>query len=77
MKTLPNNEELIKIEEGIRDKFSKVAVSPEGLFKYPTGKEGIQKVEYDEDLIEKLPDEVISSYCGVGNPFSLGEIHHA
>ena len=70
-----NKEELIKIQEGIRDKFSKVAVSPEGLFKYPTGKKGLQKLEYDEDLIEKLPDEVVASYCGVGNPFSLGEIH--
>ena len=75
METLPNNEELIKIQEGIRDKFSKVAVSPDGFFKYPTGKKGLEKLEYEEDLIEKLPDEVISSYCGVGNPFSLGGIH--
>ena len=75
METLLNNEELIKIQEGIRDKFSKVAVSPEGLFKYPTGKKGLEKLEYEEEMIEKLPDEVISSYCGVGNPFSLGEIH--
>ena len=70
-----NKEELIKIQEGIRDKFSKVAVSPEGLFKYPTGREGLEKLEYEEELIERLPAEVISSYCGVGNPFSLGEIH--
>ena len=26
-------------------------------------------------LIEKLPDAVASSYCGVGNPFSLGKIN--
>lgn len=75
MKTQLNKEELITIQEGIRDKFSKVAVSPEGLFKYPTGKKGLQRLEYEEELIEKLPNEVISSYCGVGNPFSLGEIH--
>lgn len=75
MKYLPTNEELRTIREGIRDKYSKVAVSPEGLFKYPIGKEGLQKLEYDKDLIEKLPDEVMSSYCGVGNPFLLGEVH--
>ncbi len=75
METQLNKEELIKIEEGIRDKFSKVAVSPEGLFQYPTGKKGLEQLEYEEDLIKKLPNEVISSYCGVGNPFSLGEIH--
>ena len=75
METLLNNEELLKIQEGIRDKFSKVAISPEGLFKYPTGRNGLEKLEYEEAMIEKLPEEVISSYCGVGNPFSLGEIH--
>ena len=75
METLLNNEELLKIQEGIRDKFSKVAISPEGLFKYPTGRKGLEKLEYEEAMIEKLPEEVISSYCGVGNPFSLGEIH--
>jgi 2-polyprenyl-3-methyl-5-hydroxy-6-metoxy-1,4-benzoquinol methylase len=75
METQLNKEELKKIQKGIRDKFSKVAVSPEGLFEYPTGKKGLEKLKYDEKLIEKLPDEVIASYCGVGNPFSLGEIH--
>lgn len=75
METLLNNEELLKIQEGIRDKFSKVAISPEGLFKYPTGRKGLEKLEYEEAMLEKLPEEVISSYCGVGNPFSLGEIH--
>jgi len=75
MQNLLNNEELVKIQEGIRDKFSKVAISPEGLFKYPTGRKGLEKLEYEEAMIEKLPEEVISSYCGVGNPFSLGEIH--
>lgn len=75
METPLNNEELIKIQEGIRDKFSKVAISPEGLFKYPTGRKGLEKLEYEEAMLEKLPEEVISSYCGVGNPFSLGQIH--
>jgi 2-polyprenyl-3-methyl-5-hydroxy-6-metoxy-1,4-benzoquinol methylase len=75
MENLLNNEELLKIQEGLRDKFSKVAISPEGLFKYPTGRKGLEKLEYKEAMIEKLPEEVISSYCGVGNPFSLGEIH--
>jgi len=75
MDNLPSIEELTTIRKGIRDKFSKVAVSPEGHFKYPTGREGLQNLEYDENLYEKLPNAVISSYCGVGNPFSLGEIH--
>jgi len=31
-------------------------------------------LDYDSGLIESAPDEVIEQFCGVGNPFSLGEI---
>lgn len=70
-----NREELRQIEAGIRDKYSKVATNPEGQFKYPTGREGLEKLNYDKALIEKLPSQVASSYCGVGNPFSLGQLN--
>lgn len=68
-------EDLKKIQASIEKKFAQVAVSPEGQFKYPTGKNGLKQLNYEHDLIERLPDEVAASYCGVGNPFSLGEIH--
>ena len=35
-------EDLDKIEAGIREKYFKVAKSPEGQFKYPTGKKGLE-----------------------------------
>ena len=66
--------DLAKIEAGIREKYSKVAQTPEGQFKYPTGRKGLEELQYDKTLIDGLPDAVISSYCGVGNPFSLGKI---
>jgi len=68
-------DDLEKIEAGIREKYIKVSKSPEGQFKYPTGKKGLETLHYDKTLIDKLPDAVASSYCGVGNPFSLGEIN--
>jgi arsenite methyltransferase len=64
-----------QIEEGIRGKYVKVAVSPEGLFRYPTGRLGLEALHYEPDLIRVLPELVTASYCGVGNPFSLGPIH--
>ena len=69
------NEELKQIEIGIKEKYAKVAISPEGHFKYPTGRKGLETLKYDIDLIGKLPNEVAASYCGVGNPFSMGQIH--
>ena len=67
-------EDLKKIEEGIRQKYAKVSVSPEGLFKYPTGRDALEALEYDSQKIAALPTEAIASYCGVGNPFSLGPV---
>ena len=67
--------DLNKIEAGIRQKYSEVAKSPEGQFQYPTGRKGLETLNYDKTLIAKLPDAVASSYCGVGNPFLLGKIN--
>lgn len=63
-----------QINAGIREKYNKVAVTPKGHFKYPTGREGLKGLHYDEELIANLPGTVADSFCGVGNPFSLGRI---
>ncbi len=68
-------EDLAQIQAGIRNKYTGVADSPEGRFRYPTGRMGLEALKYDAAVIAALPDEVAASYCGVGNPFSLGEIH--
>jgi SAM-dependent methyltransferase len=75
MATQITRDDLNKIEAGIRDKYMKVADNPEGLFAYPTGRSGIEAQKYDPELVGALPEAVISSYCGVGNPFSLGPIN--
>ena len=64
-----------RIEEGIRKRYAKVALTPEGIFRYPTGRAGLEGLKYDPQMINELTPEVISSYCGVGNPFALEPIH--
>ena len=63
-----------RIEESIRGKYTKVARNPENLFKYPTGRLGLEILEYERQIIQAIPDAVTTSYCGVGNPFTLGPI---
>ena len=75
MESQITGEDLKKIKAGIHEKYIKVAKNPEGQFQYPTGKKGLAALQYDKPLIDKLPDAVTSSYCGVGNPFSLGKIN--
>lgn len=74
METEISQKDIEQIIEGIRNKYSRVADSPEGQFQYPTGRAGLHALKYDAGLIDKLPDKVADSYCGVGNPFSLGAI---
>jgi arsenite methyltransferase len=63
-----------RIEAGIRGKYLQVAVSPQGLFRYPTGRAGLAALGYDPVIVGALPDSVAETSCGVGNPFSLGPI---
>ena len=63
-----------RIISGIKEKYNKVALTPKGHFKYPTGRDGLKGLQYDDGLIDGLPDTVSDSFCGVGNPFSMGEI---
>jgi len=63
-----------RIEESILGKYGKVAVSPEGLFKYPTGLAGLKALNYSPEIIQDLPATVAASYCGVKNPFTLWPI---
>jgi SAM-dependent methyltransferase len=63
------------IEKVIREKYAKAARSLEGLFRYPTGRAGLEGLRYDPSVTNRLPEPVLASYCGVGNPFSLGFLH--
>ncbi len=75
METQFTSKDKNKIRKAIRKKYKKVAGSPDGLFKYPTGRTGLETLQYSDELIHKLPESVAASFCGVGNPFTLGSIN--
>ena len=63
-----------QIKAAIRQKYAEVAVSSEGKFEYPTGRAGAEALDYDPVYIKEAPASLLKSFCGVGNPFSLGAI---
>lgn len=75
METKLTIEDRKRIKESIHQKYAKVSDSPEGLFRYPTGRAGLEALNYDPAIIQALPEAAIASYCGVGNPFTLGPVH--
>ena len=69
----PENRE--QIRKSIQGEYAKAAASPQGLFAYPTGRAGLEGLDYAPEIFQALAETVLASYCGVGNPFKLGQIY--
>ncbi len=69
-------ENLKEIRNAIRNKYAEVSISAAGKFQYPTGKDAAIALRYDPDIIQGATTKLFESFCGVGNPFSLGKIQH-
>jgi len=67
-------QETAAIHQGVAEKYRKVAVSPEGLFKYPTGDVSARGLGYPGDLMAAIPSAIRERFVGVGNPFALGAV---
>lgn len=63
-----------EVKQQIRERFAKVAQSPESEQVFPVGPESAKTLGYDANEIDHLPVEVTESFSGVGNPLSLGKI---
>jgi len=63
-----------QIKKAIRERYAEVSNSVEGKFKYPTGRAGAEALDYDPSLVRSAPEGLLQSFCGVGNPFSLGVV---
>lgn len=63
-----------RIRAAIKKKYSAVSSSAEGYFKYPVGKAGAILLGYDTKILEDVPTEMLDSFCGVGNPFTIDRV---
>ena len=64
----------LEIKQQVRERFARIAQSPESEKVFPVGPDSAKALGYDADEIDNLPVEVTESFSGVGNPLSLGEI---
>lgn len=58
----------------MKKKYSGVAASATGFFSYQVGKQGARALGYDVTLLDDISDELMASFCSVGNPFTLAPI---
>jgi SAM-dependent methyltransferase len=58
----------------IQNEYAEVAQHPDKGFHFHTGRALAAVLEYDDSLLDGIPEAAIESFAGTGNPFSLGEI---
>ena len=59
------------LREQVKLKYREVALEPDRTFHFHTGRDLAQRLHYDDELVDRLPDRAVESFAGVGNPFSL------
>jgi SAM-dependent methyltransferase len=66
--------DVLTLRSAILDEYSDVATSPQKGFHFLTGRVLTERLSYPADRVAALPDAVVESFAGVGNPFSWGEL---
>jgi arsenite methyltransferase len=60
-----------ELRRRVRTEHREVALDPARGFHFHTGRELARIVEYDEEWLEGVPEEVVASFAGTGNPFRI------
>lgn len=66
--------DLTSLRAAIQAEYTEVATRPTTGFHFHTGRFLARRLGYPEDALRALPDQVIESFAGVGNPFALGPL---
>ncbi len=58
----------------VQKKYAEVAEEPDREFHFHHGRPLAEMLGYPEETLAGMPERVVESFAGVGNPFSVGEI---
>jgi len=62
------------LEQKVKDIYKQVAQNPDSEFYFETGRQLAERLGYPENLLDKVPEEAISSFSGVGYYFHLANL---
>lgn len=63
-----------RLRTEIRLKYREVARNPEHGFHFHVGRRLAKMLDYPMDVVDALPPQVVESFAGVNNPFSMGRL---
>ncbi len=72
--TVPIGVDVRALRSANRDEYAEVATRPQKGFHFHTGRPLARLLGYPAETIEPLPDSVVESFAGVGNPFAFGPL---
>ncbi|HUE76249.1 MAG TPA: methyltransferase domain-containing protein [Chloroflexota bacterium] len=68
------NLDVERLRSAIQLEYSEVATCPVKGFHFHVGRPLTQRLGYDRAAIDALPEPVVESFAGVGNPFVAGQL---
>jgi SAM-dependent methyltransferase len=68
------NLDIGQLRAAIQDEYTEVAACPTKGFHFHTGRPLAARLGYDAMATDRLPNAVVESFAGVGNPFALGPL---
>lgn len=71
---VPATVDVGELRAQVQLKYSEVATTPEQGFHFHTGRPLAAMLDYPAEIVDSLPDQVVESFAGVNNPFSVGEL---
>ena len=63
-----------ELRAAVRHEYAEVADNPNQGFHFHTGRTLAQILEYSKEQIDRLPESVVESLAGTGNPFAMGAL---
>ncbi len=71
----PSSLDVAKLRDDIRSKYHQVATTPDQEFHFHHGRYLARILGYPDEVVDNLPDSLVESFAGTGNPFSLGPVN--
>ena len=62
------------LRKEISKEYAEVANNPDKGYHFHTGRSLARLLEYEDSLIDQVPQRALASFAGTGNPFSLGAL---
>lgn len=72
--TVPEGLDQDFLREEIKREYKVVAAEPDKGFHFHTGRKLAGIVNYKDDWLAHVPEDVLASFAGTGNPFAMGEM---